>query len=194
MYKLIILSAALVAAVSSQSVFQNKFAMKSAEPTETTLLDIEEPISMQTNLGLIAAVGALYPLAASTEYDPNHGVANSRIDSLKSRANSHSWCAGSNDVSQWIGVSLLTFRRVVKVATQGRGDAPEWITQYRVQYTIDGVTWTNADGGRVYLGNTNQGTTVTNSITTPFIARAVRIVPVAWYGHICTKFEVYFQE
>ena len=192
MYKLIVLSAVIVAAVSSQQVFQNKFAMKEAAPQ--MMIDIDEPFSMQSQPGLVAAVLALYPVAASSEFDPNHGIANSRIGSQHSRVNSHSWCASYNDANQWIGVSLLGFKRVMKVATQGRSDARQWITQYRVQYTKDGATWFNADNGRVFFANTDNTDVVNNTITTPFFARAVRIAPVAWNGHISTKFEVYFEE
>jgi len=53
-----------------------------------------------------------------------------------------SWSARRDDVNQWLQVDLGSYTTVTKVATQGRnGQGSQWVTQYRLQYSDDGVTF-----------------------------------------------------
>lgn len=143
---------------------------------------------------LVAAVASGYPVRASSEYDSNHTVANCLINSEKSRVYAHSWCASENDDSQWIQVCLGSVKRVVRIATKGRYDNPQWVTQYKVHYSCNGIDWSVADSDRVFHGNQDVSSVVSNEIMEPFFARTVRLVPIAWHNHISMKFEVYFED
>ena len=48
------------------------------------------------------------------------------------------WSSRINDKSQWIQVDLRVKFQVTKIATQGRQDLAQWVTQYKVSYSIDG--------------------------------------------------------
>ena len=85
-------------------------------------------------------------------------------------------------------------KRFVKVATQGRSDSPEWVTQFTVQYSVDGINWQAADDGRIFQANTDQNSIVTNTFEKPFIASVVRICPTAWNSHISMRLELYYIE
>ena len=42
------------------------------------------------------------------------------------------WSSRINDKSQWIQVDLRVKFQVTKIATQGRQDLAQWVTQYKV--------------------------------------------------------------
>ena len=48
------------------------------------------------------------------------------------------WSSRINDKSQWIQVDLRVKFQVTKIATQGRQDHAQWVTQYKVSYSTDG--------------------------------------------------------
>ena len=52
------------------------------------------------------------------------------------------WCARHNTRYQWLAVDFYRAMRVVKISTQGRQDAAQWVTQYFVEYSQDGSTFT----------------------------------------------------
>ena len=75
-------------------------------------------------------------LSASTEWDANLNVIQGRLRSQKS------WSARVNQVNQWFQVDLGSeYTRVTGTATQGRGDHPQWVTKYKLQYSKDGVNF-----------------------------------------------------
>ena len=49
------------------------------------------------------------------------------------------WCARHNNRLQWFQVFFGRPTRVVKIATQGRQDARQWVTQYYLSYSQDGI-------------------------------------------------------
>ena len=48
------------------------------------------------------------------------------------------WSPLSLDSGQWIQVDLGNITMVTKIATQGRQDAAQWVTEYKVSYSLDG--------------------------------------------------------
>ena len=52
------------------------------------------------------------------------------------------WCSYSNDYDQWLQVDLQEQTRVTGIATQGRGDYPQWVKNYKLQHGDDGHTFT----------------------------------------------------
>lgn len=51
------------------------------------------------------------------------------------------WCATSQDRYQWLQVRFNDIMRISAVITQGRQDADEWVTSYKLQYSVDGSSW-----------------------------------------------------
>lgn len=49
--------------------------------------------------------------------------------------------ARTNDDKQWLQVDLGGPSKVTRCATQGRDNANEWVTKYKVQYSSDGRTF-----------------------------------------------------
>ncbi len=86
-----------------------------------------------------------------------------------------SWAPKYLDQNQWIQVGSPVSLKWIGVATQGRPDVAQWVTRYRVSYSLDGINWSSVDSGRIFVGNSNQNTIVRNNFNTAVVARAIRL-------------------
>eukprot|EP00808_Paulinella_micropora_P005887 g61390.t1 len=101
------------------------------------------------------------------------------------------WCAEIADKNQWLQLELSGPHTVTGVFIQGRrGKWAQWVTTYRVQTSLDGVTFFNVDKGKVFEGNSDSETVVVGKFETAMSARYVRLLPVAWKGHISMRADV----
>ena len=80
-------------------------------------------------------------ITASSEFAANHGANNARLDRPAGSGRTGAWSARSNDVNQWIQVDFGALKSVSGIVLQGRSEADQWVTKYKVQYSIDGITW-----------------------------------------------------
>ena len=78
-------------------------------------------------------------ITASSSWDGNHGPNNARLYWRRSRARIGAWSARHNNYYQWLQVNFKRPTRVVKISTQGRQDARQWVTRYYVTYSQDGA-------------------------------------------------------
>lgn len=74
-------------------------------------------------------------ISASSFRDVTHAPQKARLNSLSS------WMPSRDDLDQFIQVDLLAPRFVTGVTTQGRFDAPSYVTSYKVTFSTDGVNW-----------------------------------------------------
>lgn len=51
------------------------------------------------------------------------------------------WVSRISDIKQWFEVDLGGPSNVTRCATQGRYNANEWVTKYKVEYSSDGKTF-----------------------------------------------------
>ena len=78
-------------------------------------------------------------LSSSSQLDDAHTAMQGRLNSNATGGSGGSWSAGNNNSSQWLQIDLLDqSNNVTRVATQGRHDASQWVTKYRLQYSEDG--------------------------------------------------------
>lgn len=66
------------------------------------------------------------------------------------------WVALSNNKeSNWFQVDLGRWTKVTRISTQGRQDADQWVTNYRVSYSYDGIFFRdykdNAGDAKVFI-------------------------------------------
>ena len=81
-------------------------------------------------------------ITASSQLDANHAAIQGRLNLNATGNKAGSWSAASNDSSQWLQVDLGSqHTKVTRVATQGRGDSPQWVTKYKLQFSNDGVNF-----------------------------------------------------
>ncbi|XP_020631519.1 coagulation factor V-like [Orbicella faveolata] len=136
----------------------------------------------------------LTQLSASSSWDANHGPRNGRLKFHRTGSRMGAWCARRNDRYQYYQVDFRRAMRVVKIATQGRQDAAQWVTQYFVTYSQDGCSFAEykENSNRKYFtGNRDQNSIVQYRLFPPIRARYVRIRPWGWYRHISMRVEFY---
>ena len=80
-------------------------------------------------------------LSASSSWDVNHGPRNGRLHFHRTGSRMGAWCARHNNRYQWYQVDFGRAMRVVKIATMGRQDYAQWVTQYFVTYSQDGASF-----------------------------------------------------
>ncbi len=81
-------------------------------------------------------------ITASSQFDANHAANQGRLDFREIRKRVGSWSAARNDLQQWLQIYLGSQNtKVTRVATQGRNDAEQWVTKYKLQYSNNGVNF-----------------------------------------------------
>ncbi|XP_072033086.1 uncharacterized protein [Amphiura filiformis] len=133
-------------------------------------------------------------LSATTQRGTFFSVFNARLNLITGFTNAGGWSAFTNDANQWVQVNLLSQKEVTGVITQGRQDADEWVTRYRVQYSVDAINWqyvlaTNTQP-QIFVGNTDRNTAVTNFFVTSLTTQYIRINPTEWNNHISMRMEL----
>jgi len=75
-------------------------------------------------------------ITASSEYSSYFAAEDSRLHT------GTAWSAATNDASQWLQIHLgVQYPTVTRVATQGSSAYSEWVTEYKLQFSNDGVTF-----------------------------------------------------
>ncbi|XP_078368360.1 retinoschisin-like [Oculina patagonica] len=135
-------------------------------------------------------------ISASSEYSAILGAHLARLHLKRTASRYGGWAALYFDYNQWLQVDLQQTTRVTGIATQGREDWPQWVTEYKLQYGEDGHTFTfykrigdHAD--TVFLGNTDTDTVVSHELNPIIKARYIRVRPTQWYQRISMRMELY---
>ena len=101
-----------------------------------------KPLECQEPLGLGNSSIADRQLSSSSQLDDAHAATQGRLNSNATGDSGGSWSAGNNNSSQWLQIDLLDQRNnVTRVATQGRHDASQWVTKYKLQHSKDGISF-----------------------------------------------------
>ncbi|KAK3730960.1 hypothetical protein QZH41_007183 [Actinostola sp. cb2023] len=130
-------------------------------------------------------------ITASSMWDGNHAPAQGRLNYKPPRGKAGSWSSRHNRVGQWIQVDLNRVTKVAGIATQGRSDTNQWVKKYKLQYSSDGKTFNNYEGGKVFTANKDRNSVVKHNLYKPIIARYIRVLPQEWQGHMSLRMELY---
>ncbi|XP_030844399.1 uncharacterized protein LOC763130 isoform X3 [Strongylocentrotus purpuratus] len=159
---------------------------------ETAILNEPGP------LGLESYVIPDSSMTASSEYNADHGAERGRLNLARDGNLRGAWCSRARNVNQWIQVDLLHLYRITSVATQGREDTSQWVTSYKLACSTDGTNFhtvqgisTNPGADRIFTGNVDSNTIVTNTLPVPQMCRYVRLMPVSWFVSISLRMEIY---
>ncbi|XP_038052366.1 lactadherin-like [Patiria miniata] len=115
---------------------------------------------------------------------------------LQVKGGAAAWCnVGHDETHPWIQLDLGSDATITGVITQGRGDHPDWVTEFKVAYSDDGQEWTDViDNGSStpmkFPGNSDQNTHVTTTFPKAFRAWFLRILPTQFHEYCCMRFEV----
>ncbi|XP_075578286.1 discoidin, CUB and LCCL domain-containing protein 1-like [Pelecanus crispus] len=106
---------------------------------------------------------------------------------------SHSWAAETGSEAAWLELDLGTRRNVTGITTKGSSEQHGYyVTSYRVSSSRDGKNWRpyRGSGGqedKVFEGNTDSHSEVSNAFIPPIVARYVRITPKSWHQRVALK-------
>ena len=106
------------------------------------IIDFVKPLECQQSLGLENGTISDGQMSSSSQLDDAHAAMQARLNSKAAADKGGSWSAGKNDSRQWLHVDLGNQNtNVTRVATQGRNNASQWVTKYKLQYSEDGVNY-----------------------------------------------------
>ena len=97
----------------------------------------------------------------------------------------------SSDPNPYYQVDLGQVETISAVATQGRNSHPQWVTSYSIQYSNDGMNFTDYNGGSAFTANTDQNTVVKNDFSPTISAQYIRFLPLTKVQRFSARFEVY---
>ncbi|EDO27743.1 predicted protein, partial [Nematostella vectensis] len=126
--------------------------------------------------------------SATTIYDSRYHPYYARLNG------SPGWCRSGSSTSEYLQIDLNAVFVVCAVATQGASYGTEWVTSYKVQFSMDNQAWsTYRETGtdKVFTGNTNRDKFVKNTLAVPAMARFIRFVPLTYYRDPTMRVEVY---
>ena len=78
-------------------------------------------------------------ITASSSFNHFHSAWLSRLHRVKRGRYIGAWASKYRNYKQWLQVDLGYAMKITGIATQGRQDANQWVTVYRVYYSTDGV-------------------------------------------------------
>ena len=121
-------------------------------------VSISRAESPKTPVPLGMESGAIFDsqITASSVFNDRHAAPNVRLHfkGSKNPVRYAGWVPGVKNINQWLQVDLQQTTRVIGIATQGRHDFDQWVTEYKLQYGDDGQTF------RVYKRNGDISDTV----------------------------------
>ncbi|XP_041367296.1 uncharacterized protein LOC121381939 [Gigantopelta aegis] len=128
-------------------------------------------------------------LTASSYRDGRHTPQSARLGSAGA------WLAAIDNTQQYIEVDFLQPTIISGITTQGRPDAPSFVTSYKLFYSNDGINWNayreDKHIDKVFAGNFDSVTPVQNMLLSPLRTRFLRISPQTWQGRIAMRFEIH---
>ena len=81
-------------------------------------------------------------ITASSEWDGYHAAVQGRLHFPEAGGKAGGWAARTRDTNQWLQIDMKNkYTNFTRVATQGRNGASEWVTEYALQYSDDGVNF-----------------------------------------------------
>ena len=83
-------------------------------------------------------------ISASSELSPNHRANQGRLNYMADGRKGGAWSAKTTDKNQWLQIDLRgPYATITAVATQGRHDEDEWVTEYMLQYSNETLKFTH---------------------------------------------------
>ena len=87
-------------------------------------------------------------------------------------------------MGEWIMADLNTMRYITSITTQGREDSNQWVTSYKLQYSLDCVVFYFIqdvnDNETIFVGSSDRDTKVTHTLSLQMQVQCVKLIPVSW--------------
>eukprot|EP00042_Codosiga_hollandica_P059247 m.908496 g.908496 ORF g.908496 m.908496 type:complete len:2276 (+) comp60102_c0_seq5:98-6925(+) len=174
-------------------IWPSEFTGAPALRCEVLVDSIGEP------LGLTDGLLSDDHLTASSFHSDNHLASYAR---LEEKRGSRCWQAASQDTSAWLSVAFDEVRHVTAIALQGDRHSNAWLEAFSLQYSWDGHTWLTFDqsthrlplierSNAVLEANQDADNISVLQFAPGFLARSVRLIPVAHHRAVCLRMELF---
>ncbi|XP_031558945.1 transmembrane protease serine 9-like [Actinia tenebrosa] len=111
-------------------------------------------------------------------------------DPGRARLNSTSaWVPARHDVSELLQIHFVRETNVSGIGIQGHPNMDRWVTKYKLDYSIDGITWSSYP--EVLEGSTDRNSVVHSRLDALLTVHYLRVKPVEWNVAIALRLEVY---
>ena len=116
-------------------------------------------------------------VTASSQWDKYHAAFLARLHWQRRGRYMGAWSARHNNRYQWLQLDFGRWAKIIRLATQGRQDTDQWVTQYYVRHSLDGIRFvdyqerntrkvgTQYQGSVKRLGKLWSGIGVKNTVT-----------------------------
>ncbi|XP_022919939.1 neurexin-4 isoform X2 [Onthophagus taurus] len=105
------------------------------------------------------------------------------------------WTPRDSTYNQFLTLDIGERVKIYALATQGRSNSREFVTEYIVQYCDDGESWRSFSDPQgqpeMFKGNSDGDTIKRNEFEVPIIAQWIRINPTRWRDRISMRVELY---
>ncbi|XP_073259033.1 uncharacterized protein [Porites lutea] len=137
-----------------------------------------------------------FQISASSQKTDSFAASRARLNVKVTGIKQGGWSPLKDDLNQWLQVDLSSYTTVTRLATQGRDGSDEWVTKFKLQYSVDGLIYHFYKGrgessSTIFDGNQDSNTIVYNKLNSPSTVRLVRLLPMEWHNHICLRMEIY---
>ena len=78
-------------------------------------------------------------IIASSEQSASTPAINGRLN----YTSGSSWCARTSDTNPYLQIDLQAIYIICAVSTQGNSVADQWVKNYTLQFSTNGITWTD---------------------------------------------------
>ncbi|XP_060801715.1 neurexin-4 [Amyelois transitella] len=134
------------------------------------------------------------PLLANAQLTATSSLRERGPDNAKLHG-TNAWTASESDFDQHLVIDLGVVKNVTRISTQGRAHSQEYVQEYRVDYSTNGLDYAQykAAGGEIkmFQGNHDGNTVHKNEFEVPIIAQYIRINPMRWRDKISMRLELY---
>ena len=134
-------------------------------------------------------------LTGSSHWNIHHSYGRSRLNTIAEYGKTGAWSAQQNVINQYIQADLGSSKELLKVATQGRQDADQWVTSYQLAYSEDAHNYkyilNDAGNEKLFYANDDRNAIVEHVFDEPIRARYVRLYVQAWYAHISLRWGLF---
>jgi hypothetical protein len=129
-------------------------------------------------------------ISASSYWQSPSGDIDLKKEMWRSRIDGQgiSWCPDVDNTEQYLQWDFGRPMQITEVQTRGRQNEDQWVTKYRLTYSVDGTAWKSPL--RTFSANVDRDTLAAAVIEPPVTARLLRLHPVEWSGNISLRAEV----
>lgn len=80
-------------------------------------------------------------MKASSQWDKFHAPFLGRLHRPRHGKYMGAWCAKSNNKYQYLQIDFTRPSKIIKITTQGRQDANQWVTQYYITHSVNAINF-----------------------------------------------------